>query len=192
MKSTVIGGIILAIFAGGGYLGYQYLNPEDVVVDEEIPTISESEQELPQGVLGMPDEDLEGDGVAVSLPADGQTPTAVELQTESTFQQGDSTYTIDGDLIVTQSGDDRSLAFADFSVTAGPDLFVYLVNTADTSNEGVKAAVEAGEFVNVATLKGNVGNQVYQVPAEIDLDDYTVVSVWCKQFGRNFGHAVIE
>lgn len=94
-------------------------------------------------------------------------------------------------MIVTRDAGEVTLSFADFSVTAGPDLFVYLVDTDDTSNAGVKAAVEAGNFVNLAELKGNIGGQNYSV-TDVDIDEYNVVSVWCRQFGRNFGHAEFE
>jgi len=38
-------------------------------------------------------------------------------------------------------------------------------------------------------LKGNVGDQNYDVPADLDLSRYRAVSIWCRCFSVNFGAA---
>lgn len=165
-----------------------YVNPADTVVNEEVPQVEVSEDTNDPATSGLAPED--GDGASgTSELVEGDEPAVTQVTSQ--FQQGDSTYEIDGDLIVTRDAGEVTVSFADFSVTAGPDLFVYLVDTDDTSNAGVKAAVEAGNFVNLAELKGNIGGQNYSV-TDVDIDEYNVVSVWCRQFGRNFGHAEFE
>jgi hypothetical protein len=44
-------------------------------------------------------------------------------------------------------------------------------------------------FIPLGALKGNVGDQNYEVPADIDLRKYQAVTIWCRRFGVNFGTA---
>ena len=108
------------------------------------------------------------------------------------FQQGDSTYAISGKAIITETQGSRTLSLTDFDVTNGPDLFVYAVSAPSVDNTAVKDAVSAGSFVNLAVLKGNRGNQNYTIPAEVTIDENTVISIWCRRFSRNFGSAELE
>jgi len=62
--------------------------------------------------------------------------------------------------------------------TNGPDLYVYLSTD--------KAA---SDFVNLGRLKGNMGNQNYEIPQGTDLDKYDTVLIWCKAFSVLFGSA---
>jgi hypothetical protein len=63
----------------------------------------------------------------------------------------------------------------------GPDLFVYLVPKAGQR--------EPDGGVNLGRLKGNQGNQQYELPARTDPDDYEGVLVWCRQFATAFAGA---
>ncbi len=80
----------------------------------------------------------------------------------------------------------RVLRLTDFHTSNGPDVQVYLVAASDaTDNETVTRA----GFVNLGALKGNVGDQNYTLPADIDLGKYRAVTIWCRRFGVNFGTA---
>jgi hypothetical protein len=47
------------------------------------------------------------------------------------------------------------------------------------------------DFVDLGNLKGNVGDQNYEVPAGTDLSRYDTVVIWCVRFSANFGDAVL-
>lgn len=80
----------------------------------------------------------------------------------------------------------RILRLTDFSTSNGPDVRVYLVAATDASdNESVSKA----GFVELGRLKGNVGNQNYDIPASLDLGKYRAVTIWCYRFGVNFATA---
>ena len=83
----------------------------------------------------------------------------------------------------------RVLRFADFETSNGPDVQVYLVAAADAKDN---ATVTQAGFVRVAALKGNVGDQNYDLPADVDLDKYRAVTIWCRRFGVNFGTAPLS
>ena len=80
----------------------------------------------------------------------------------------------------------RILRLTDFATSNGPDVRVYLVAAADASDN--ETVTKAG-FVELGKLKGNQGDQNYDVPAGLDLGQYRAVTIWCARFGVNFATA---
>ncbi len=78
------------------------------------------------------------------------------------------------------------LRFAGFETSNGPDVQVYLGKAPDASDNDT--VTKAG-FFHVGALKGNVGDQNYTLPADLDLSQYRSVTIWCRRFGVNFGTA---
>ncbi len=76
----------------------------------------------------------------------------------------------------------------DFSTENGPDLFVYL-STAPASADGREYA---DEFIDLGSLKGNIGDQNYVVPDGTDLEKYKSVVIWCRRFTAAFGSAPLS
>ncbi len=90
---------------------------------------------------------------------------------------GNSRYEISGDALVLNDGSEqRFLRFENFESSNGPDLKVYL-RAAD------------GNFVSLGDLKGNIGDQNYEIPADVDLDVFATVEIWCERFSVGFGQA---
>jgi Electron transfer DM13 len=82
----------------------------------------------------------------------------------------------------------RILRLSNFETSNGPDVHVYLVAAeVAKDNDTVK---QAG-FIDLGSLKGNKGDQNYEVPANADLNKYKSVSIWCARFGVNFGAATL-
>lgn len=77
----------------------------------------------------------------------------------------------------------RILRFTKFETLNGPDLQVYLLGSADASRRG---DLDASGFLSLGALKGNAGDQNYEIPVGADLSKYRAVSVWCRRFGVNF------
>ena len=83
----------------------------------------------------------------------------------------------------------RVLRLTGFKTSNGPDVRVRLGKAADaTDSETVKSAGS----VEVAPLKGNVGDQNYDLPADLDLAAFKSVTIWCNRFGVNFGTAPLS
>ena len=78
--------------------------------------------------------------------------------------------------------------FSEFMTSNGPDVHVYLVNAAATPDD---KSVPAAGFVDLGSIKGNVGDQNYDVPPGFDVGRPFAVTVWCKRFGANFGYASV-
>ncbi len=79
----------------------------------------------------------------------------------------------------------RFLRLEDFRTDNGPDLNVYL----STAPPDAPAGAFDDDFVDLGDLKGNVGSQNYEIPAGLDLDRYSTVTIWCVRFGVVFGAA---
>jgi hypothetical protein len=77
------------------------------------------------------------------------------------------------------------LFFDDLRTDSGPTLRVYLSRTradGDARGFGVDA-------LDLGDLKGNLGDQVYAVPAATDVTPYRSVVIWCERFGVAFAAA---
>jgi hypothetical protein len=79
----------------------------------------------------------------------------------------------------------RFLRLEDLDTDNGPDLFVYLTATPADGDEGSFD----DDFVNLGRLQGNLGNQNYELPAEVDLSRFASVVIWCDRFNSAFGAA---
>ncbi len=109
-------------------------------------------------------------------------PAAPEIVTEAAGDfSGSGRYSTGGQAVVLGNGTgQRFLRFENFETSNGPDLNVYLVN----SSTG-----DVSDFVDLGDLKGNIGEQNYEIPADVDLSVYDTVWVWCVRFGTGFGSA---
>jgi len=86
---------------------------------------------------------------------------------------------------VVETSTGRVLTLTDFETDPGPDLYVY-VTSGQTSGEDVDGATQ------LARLKGNVGSQQYEIPAELDTSNGSTVVIWCRAFSVSFGAAQLS
>jgi hypothetical protein len=78
------------------------------------------------------------------------------------------------------------LTLTDFEVDNGPDLRVYLV-AGPARSEG-----EVEDFVDLGGLKGNIGNQQYELPRDLDVGRHSTVVIWCRAFSVLFARAPLS
>jgi hypothetical protein len=83
-------------------------------------------------------------------------------------------------------GGRRVLRLTEFATSNGPDVRIYLVAAADAGDN--ETVTKAG-FVELGRLKGNEGDQNYEVPDDLDLTRYRAVTIWCRRFSVNFATA---
>ena len=92
---------------------------------------------------------------------------------------GDGFHMAEGVARVINLEDGRTfLRLESLKATNGPDLYVYLATGTDAS-----------DIVNLGRLKGNIGNQNYEIPTGTDLAKHNTVLIWCKAFSTLFGSA---
>jgi Electron transfer DM13 len=73
----------------------------------------------------------------------------------------------------------------DTDIQNGPDLFVWLL-AADGYTGGTPET-----YLDLGTIKGNVGGQNYELPAAYDPSIHRVVLVWCRRFSVPFAAATL-
>jgi hypothetical protein len=88
--------------------------------------------------------------------------------------------------VIEVSGGQRVLTLTGFETDNGPDLRVYL-STADANQDS-----PGDEFVDLGGLKGNVGDQQYEIPRGTNLERLTKAVVWCRAFSVGFGAAPLR
>ena len=83
------------------------------------------------------------------------------------------------------------LRLSDFSTSNGPDVHVVLSQSEDANlkQEIVKGRLDT---VELGALKGNQGDQNYDVPTSVDLQRYDAVVIYCERFHAMFGVAKLE
>jgi pentapeptide MXKDX repeat protein len=83
------------------------------------------------------------------------------------------------------------LRLTNFKTSNGPDVHVILVATKDAMDDA-NFLKDNTEKVELGKLKGNEGDQNYEIPAETDLTKFRTVSIYCERFNANFGAAPLE
>jgi Electron transfer DM13 len=82
----------------------------------------------------------------------------------------------------------RYLRLTDFTTSNGPDVHVVLARAEDPALDQ-KIVKGNLDYVELGKLKGNQGDQNYDVPAAIDLQKYNAVVIYCERFSAVFGVA---
>ena len=105
------------------------------------------------------------------------------------FQDADELHMGRGAVTLYALSDGRhTLRFENFRTTNGPDLYVYM---AKHESPAVAADVTDNGYVSLGKLKGNIGDQNYAVPADVNIAEYRSVVIWCELFGVLFSPATL-
>jgi hypothetical protein len=181
----VIGGV-LAVGAVIAALVFQpWLLFIDVRVDDEIPAASAAPTAASDASAGSSSPPSARDTPTPSVPPAGP----VDLASGTLISHEHET---SGTVRVIQLPDgSRQLAIEDLETTNGPDVHVWL--SAGPVVEGFDGWFTAGghPYVDLGMIKGNQGDQLYDIPADVDLAAYPTVDLWCVQFAVSFGAAAL-
>lgn len=97
-----------------------------------------------------------------------------------------------GRATIYQSPEGKSfLRLSDFTTSNGPDVHVVLLKADEKALGGVAIAGELDK-VELGSLKGNQGDQNYDLPAATDLNKYQTVAIYCERFHVIFGSSQLE
>ena len=172
-RRLLILGIALAVIIGLPVAWY-LLSPLwiDVEVDEAFPTATPDQSV--QATQAMSTAIAEPDKVMQeSMPA-----AEMSLLSQGSFY--DIIHVGSGQALIYQLADgSRILRLQEFEVDNGPELHVYLVPIDPVPNS---IGVEITGSVDLGALKGNIGDQNYEIPAELDLSQFKSVVIWCQPF----------
>lgn len=76
------------------------------------------------------------------------------------------------------------LVFEDLATDNGPDVHVWVSGEPASESDQIES-----HGVDIGLVKGNLGTQVYTVPASIDPANLKSAVLWCNRFSVAFGVA---
>lgn len=190
MKRVVIS---IAVLAALGAAWYAF-RPERLfvnqVVNEPMPAATASQSG--SGSMDRP-ADAMSTGSAAMSPAVENEYAAANVGVPRALASGkfhSGSHETAGQATISElAGGRRVLRLSGFHTSNGPDVQVLLVAADDVTDN---ATVTRAGFVHVGALKGNIGDQNYDLPAGVDLSKYRAVTIWCRRFGVNFGTAPLN
>jgi hypothetical protein len=164
LRWPVLGAYVLTAAVAGFYLGQSLLFDDEV--NEKVAVAAPAPA---------------GSQQAERRPADRQQPENVLLRSGS-FAPVAHSASGEAQVIELAEGG-RVLTLTDFEVDNGPDLRVYMVAGPASSEE------EVNDYVDLGGLKGNEGDQQYEIPDDVEVDRYETVVIWCRAFSVLFARA---
>jgi hypothetical protein len=160
-----------------------WFQPQKLFIDDEV------DQAIPTATTEAPAQDAASADPAAppagptTSPPTTVPPEPVDLATGGFVSLDHGTA---GTVRVLQLADGRRFVRLEgFETENGPDLFVYLSANPAGGPEG--AFDDA--YLDLGRLQGNIGDQNYEIPADLDLAAYASVVIWCDRFDSAFGAA---
>ena len=170
-RVQVAGAVALVVVVAVVLVWFQ---PQKLLIDETV------DDAAPVAAGTMPDED----GATLGDPPATTVVTGTVEVAVGAFVSLDHGTT--GTLRVLDLGNgSRVVRLEDLQTDNGPDLYLYVTANPVDGDEGAFD----DEFVNLGRLKGNQGDQNYDLPAGVDLARYASVVIWCDRFDSAFGAA---
>ncbi len=190
-RNILIGAAILAVpliaFA------YWLLAPLfiDTTVTEEFPMSANAE--MPAGVTQREAEDAMAVMAKIDMPAMEAMPADMpqaSVIASGMFRDGDSFHKGKGDAAIYRLPDGAAvLRFEGLDVTNGPDLHVLAVSHPAPMG---RSDVHDGGYTDLGQLKGNRGDQNYDIPADLDLGEVRSIVIYCMPFHVVFSVAPLS
>lgn len=84
------------------------------------------------------------------------------------------------------------LILRDLATSDGPDLRVWLTDQPVIDGTAGWRVFDDGKWVELGRLRGTHGTLVYDLPADVQADQYSSVTIWCKRFAVSFGAAELN
>ncbi len=96
-----------------------------------------------------------------------------------------------GRVAIYRSHGKEVLRITSFKTSNGPDVHVILI-AADDAKDDDNFLKNNVERVELGPLKGNEGDQNYDIPAGTDLKKFRTAVIYCERFNATFGAAPLE
>lgn len=110
-----------------------------------------------------------------------EVPVITAIAIDSGYFSNGPHGSVTGKAKIYKTGSKYELALENFSSSNGPDLKVYLSKEKQPVN-----------FINLGSLKSTAGNQLYAVPATVNVNDYKYALIHCQQYNHLFGFAELR
>ncbi|REE97629.1 DM13 domain-containing protein [Thermomonospora umbrina] len=175
--------VLLVVLAVAGAVALVLFQPWLLFVDEKVNEAGPPGIEAP----AVPGQSPQG-----GQPQSGQ-PQAARPQVVSTGSFISHEHGTSGTAKVIRLADGKHvLRLENLDTSNGPDLRVWLSDQPVKGGTGGWFVFDDGAYVELGKLKGNKGNQNYEIPASADLGKLKSVTIWCKRFHVSFGAAALN
>ncbi|GAB3858400.1 DM13 domain-containing protein [Micromonospora andamanensis] len=179
--------VAITVLAAGSAFGLYWFQPwkllTDAEVAEQLTTVAPPASSAASATPAAP---------ASSAPA---SPAATEPATATLVSSGDfisHEHDTSGSARIVRTADGRHrLELVGLNTSNGPDLRVWLTDQPVVEGRAGWHVFDDGRWVELGRLKGNRGDQGYEIPGEVELTNLTSVSIWCKRFAVSFGAAAL-
>lgn len=175
--------VAVTVLAAGTAFGLYWFQPWKLVTDTEV---NEELSVVATDAPSSPVNSTPGEGSTPDEGSASDTSPVVVRSGEFVTHEHDTSGT--ARIIRTADGKLR-LELVGLATSNGPDLRVWLTDQPVRTGEAGWHVFDDGHWVELGRLKGNRGDQAYDIPAEVRLDELTSVSIWCKRFAVSFGAA---
>lgn len=181
----------LVALAGLAWLAFGWFEVQALWIDDEVdeaaPVFESGAGTEPTATTTPPSAgEVAGDSAQEPV---APTTTVPVIRTVARGQFAGRTHPSEGTAsVLTDGSPQRFLRFTEFATDNGPDVDVYLSTAAPDADE---QALD-DDVVSLGDLKGNIGDQNYEIPPEVDLDRYNTVVLWCVRFSVAFGTAPLD
>ncbi len=184
--------LIIAAFLGGA-LTFKLASPLfiDRTVDESFPLVGSAV--VPEG---MTHAEVSGAMTAmakIDQPMSEAMPEQMAIATvvkQGEFRDADGFHRGSGRAtIYSLPGGSRILRLEELAVTNGPALHVFLSEHPDPMTpDDLKGAA----YTDLGKLKGNIGNQNYEIPGDVEVEGQGSVVIYCVPFQVVFSVAPLR
>jgi hypothetical protein len=172
--------VLVPVLAAGVAFGLYWFQPWRLVtnttVADEVPVVASA---APSETAATPGTDAT---TASPSPAGNQLLATGKFITHEHDTSGSAQ-------LVKRADGQHQLVLLGLETSDGPDLRVWLTDQEVRPGKAGWRVFDDGRYLEVAPLRGNRGNQVYDLPADANLDTYRSVTIWCKRFSVSFGAA---
>lgn len=190
-KTIIIAAVVIAIpalAAAWWLLSPLFLN---TTVEEDFPFSATAD--MPVGMTQAEAEDIMQGMAKVDMEEMEDMPDEMaqaERIASGMFRDADNFHKGSGVATIYRLPDGAgALRFENLNVTNGPDLRVLLSTHPDPQN---KAELQEAGYLHIEKLKGNRGNQNYELPADADLESFGSVIIYCMPFNVIFSVAPLQ
>ena len=184
-RKRILIGLAVAVLIPVIAIGWWLISPVfiDKTVDEEFPLsfLADVPSDMnQQEVEDKMAEAAETDSTMEEEMPDAMVDDATVRVKVGSFADADSRHKGSGTATIFRGPDgSHLLRFEDFKVSNGPALVVLVSPHPNPQN---RDEVKTQGYIEVGGLKGNIGNQNYILPPDLDISTIGSVIIYCKPF----------
>jgi hypothetical protein len=170
--------LVAAALVGAAVFVLYWFQPQKLFTDDQV------DEAIPSATTEAADVAPPPGGSAASAPPATAAPTEPVELARGEFVSLD--HGTSGSARVLELADGRRIVRLEgLDTSNGPDLYVYL----SPSTAGGDESAFDDDHLDLGRLKGNQGDQNYDLPADVDLARFASVVIWCDRFDSAFGAA---